>query len=83
MNLLEDTDKLKDYKSLFEDTPTNAAGAAVVGTGDDATVFKKPDARKKEIKEFLKKYLEQKNKRAEGKKIKERKDFLSKYGISE
>ncbi len=83
MNLLEDTDKLKDYKSLFEDTPTNAAGAAVVGTGDDATVFKKPDARKKEIKEFLKKYLEQKNKRAEGKKIKERKDFLAKYGISE
>ena len=78
MNLLEDTDQLKDYKSLFEDAPTNAAGAAVVGTGDDATVFKKPDARKKEIKEFLKKYLEQKNKRQ---KIKERKDFFKKFGL--
>ena len=51
----------------------NATGANVAGTGDDPVHWKKPDARKKETKAFLKRYLDQSAKR---KKIKERKDFL-------
>jgi len=70
--------KQKTYSSLFEDSPANVTGTGVVGTGDDPVHWKKPDARKKDMKDFLKKYLEQKNKRA---KIKERKDFLQKFGL--
>lgn len=74
----ENTVEQKDFKSLFEDAPANATGAAVAGTGDDVADFKKPDARKKDMKAFLKRYLEQKAKRV---KIKERKDFMKKFGL--
>lgn len=79
MDQLETPDmKLKSFNTLFEDAPANVTGTGVVGTGDDPVHWKKPDARKKDMKQFLKKYLEQKNKRA---KIKERKDFLQKFGL--
>jgi hypothetical protein len=66
----------KDFNKLFEET--NVTGAAVAGTGDDPVHWKKPDARKKETKAFLKRYLDQSAKR---KKIKERKDFMSRFGL--
>ena len=68
----------RTFNTLFEDAPANATGAAVAGTGDDVADFKKPDARKKDMKAFLKRYLEQKAKRV---KIKERKDFMKKFGL--
>lgn len=74
----ENTTDQKDFNTLFEDAPANATGAAVTGTGDDVADFKKPDARKKDMKAFLKRYLEQKAKRV---KIKERKDFMKKFGL--
>jgi len=74
----ESTTEQKDFNTLFEDAPANATGAAVAGTGDDVADFKKPDARKKDMKAFLKRYLEQKAKRV---KIKERKDFMKKFGL--
>ena len=63
---------------LLEDAPANASGAAVAGTGDDVANFRKMDARKKEMKAFLKRYMDQKQKRQ---KIKERKDFLKRMGL--
>jgi len=72
------TKQQKDFGKLFEDAPANATGSAVAGTGDDEVHWKKPDARKKEMKAFLKRYLEQKAKRV---KIKERKDFMKKFGL--
>jgi len=78
MDELEESASGKEFRSLFEEVPANVTGTGVVGTGDDPVHWKKPDARKKDMKEFLKKYLEQKNKRA---KIKERKDFLQKFGL--
>lgn len=71
----------KGFGDLFEDAPANVTGTGVVGTGDDVASWKKkkkPDARTKEMKEFLKRYLEQKQKRV---KIKERKDFMSRFGL--
>jgi hypothetical protein len=65
-------------KELMEDAPANATGAAVAGTGDDPVHWKKMDARKKEMKSFLKRYLDQKEKR---RKIKERKDFMKQLGL--
>jgi hypothetical protein len=67
----------KTLKELFEDAPANATGANVAGTGDDP-VHWKPDARKKEMKAFLRRYLEASAKR---KKIKERKDFMKQLGL--
>jgi hypothetical protein len=67
----------KKLNELFEEAPTNATGANVAGTGDDP-VHWKGDARKKEMKAFLKRYMEQKQKRQ---KIKERKDFLKRMGL--
>lgn len=76
---MEDMDKntYKEFKDLVEDAPTNATGANVAGTGDDK-VHWKPDARKKDMKAFLRRYMENKNKRQ---KIKERNDFLKKMGL--
>ena len=78
MSDIEDLKEEKEFKHLFEDAPANATGSAVAGTGDDKVHWKRPDARKKETKEFLKRYLEQSAKR---KKIKERKDFLKQFGL--
>ncbi|MEK9700260.1 MAG: hypothetical protein VW270_31045, partial [Candidatus Poseidoniales archaeon] len=66
----------KTLKELTEE-PANATGANVAGTGDDP-VHWKPDARKKEMKAFLRRYLEASAKR---KKIKERKDFMKQMGL--
>ena len=74
----ESTTEQKDFNTLFEDVAANATGAAVAGTGNDVADFKKPDARKKDMKAFLKRYLDQKQKRV---KIKERKDFMKKFGL--
>jgi len=78
MELLEAEDKRKEFKQLLEDAPANVTGTGVVGTGDDPVHWKKPDARKKEMKAFLKRYLDQRKKRE---KIKERKDFMKKFGL--
>jgi hypothetical protein len=67
----------KTLNELMEDAPANATGANVAGTGDDP-VHWKPDARKKEMKAFLRRYMENKQKRQ---KIKERKDFFKKLGL--
>lgn len=68
----------KSYTDLIEEVPANATGAAVAGTGDDPVHWRKPDARKKEMKMFLRRYLEQREKR---RKIKERKDFMKQLGL--
>ena len=80
MSAMDDLEKStgKTLKELTEDAPANATGSAVAGTGDDPVHWKKPDARKKEMKAFLRRYLEQKEKR---KKIKERKDFMKSLGL--
>lgn len=67
----------KKLTELFEDAPTNATGPAVAGTNDDIT-WKKPDARKKEMKAFLRRYMENKTKREA---IKTRKDFMKRMGL--
>jgi len=72
-----DDNSMKKLSDLVEEAPANATGAAVAGTGDDP-VHWKADARKKEMKAFLKRYLEQKAKRQ---KIKERKDFMKRFGL--
>ena len=80
--LLENMEMLeegKQFKELFEDAPANATGAAVAGTGDDQAHWRKPDARRKEMKMFLRRYTEQKGKRDARKK---RKDFFKQLGIS-
>jgi hypothetical protein len=76
MNDLEKSTS-KTLKELVEDAPANATGANVAGTGDDE-VHWKPDARKKQMKLFLQRYLAASAKR---KKIKERKDFMKSLGL--
>jgi len=70
MDYLAKHDK-KTYKKLFEDAPATST-AGVAGTGDDADtvpVKKKKqiekDGRKKEMKAYLKAYLERRAKREE------------------
>ena len=70
MDYLAQHDK-KTYKKLFEDAPATST-AGVAGTGDDADtvpVKKKKqiekDGRKKEMKAYLKAYLERRAKREE------------------
>ena len=67
----------KSLKQLMEDAPANATGANVAGTGDDP-VHWKPDARKKDMKMFLRRYMMQKEKRQ---KVKEKNEFLKKMGL--
>ena len=69
MAYLEEHD-IKTFKNFRkEDAPANATGTAVAGTGDDSsTVVVKHDARKKEMKKYLKGYLERRAKRLESKK---------------
>ena len=74
--LYEAMDEL-DKTTLKKLNETNVTGANVAGTGDDE-VHWKPDARKKDMKAFLRRYMENKNKRQ---KIKERNDFLKKMGL--
>lgn len=76
---MNELDKMttKKLNELLEDAPANATGASVAGTGDDP-VHWKPDARKKDMKAFLRRYMEKKQKREE---IKKRKDFLKQMGL--
>lgn len=69
MAYLEEHD-IKTFKNFRkEDAPANATGTAVAGTGDDSsTVVVKHDARKKEMRKYLKSYLERRAKRLEAKK---------------
>ena len=70
MKYLEEHD-IKTFKNFRkEDAPANSSGPAVAGTGTDSdtVIVKKPDARKKEMKKYLKAYLERRAKRLEAKK---------------
>lgn len=80
MSAMDDLEKStgKTLNELMEDAPANATGASVAGTGDDPVHWKKPDARKKEMKAFLRRYMQEREKR---RKIKERKDFMKKMGL--
>lgn len=79
MDAMDDLEKAtgKTLNELLEDAPANVTGTSVAGTGDDP-VHWKPDARKKEMKAFLRRYLQASEKR---KKIKERKDFMKQLGL--
>lgn len=68
----------KKLRELFEEVPANVTGAAVAGTGDDPVHWKKIDARKKEIKTFLKRYMMEKERRQ---KLKTRKEFMKRFGL--
>jgi hypothetical protein len=71
----------KTFKQLQEEAPANATGSGVVGTGDDVANWKKVDARKKEVKEFLRRYLESKGKRDKLREVKKRKEILARFGL--
>lgn len=71
---MEDLDK-RSLKKLNE--IANVTGPAVPGTGDDVASWK-GDARKKEMKAFLRRYMEKKKKREE---LKARRDFLKQMGL--
>jgi hypothetical protein len=77
MEELEKTTQ-KNLRNLIEDAPANATGAAVAGTGDDPVHWRRPDARKKEMKAFLRRYMDQKTKREE---IKKKQEFLKQMGL--
>lgn len=77
MTMLQES-KSKTLRDLFEEAPANATGAAVAGTGDDPVHWKKIDARKKEIKTFLRRYTEGKMKREA---LKKRRDFMRQLGL--
>ena len=62
--------------NLGEDAPANATGAAVPGTGDDPVHWRKPDARKKEMKKYLADYLKRRGKREEAKKKQEMRKIM-------
>lgn len=69
---------LKTLGDLMEDAPANATGANVAGTGDDPVHWRKVDARRKDIKAFLRRYTEGKMKREA---LKKRKDFMKQLGL--
>lgn len=77
---MDDLEKVtgKTLKELTEEAPANVTGAGVAGTGDDPVHWRKPDARKKEMKAFLKRYMQEREKRQ---KVKEKKEFLKKMGL--
>ena len=77
MKMLDETTTKKLDEMLSEDAPANVTGTGVVGTGDDKATWKM-DGRKKNVKEFLRRFLESQAKR---KKIKERKDFFKALGL--
>ena len=67
----------KTLNEMMKEEPANVTGAGVAGTGDDP-VHWKPDARKKEMKAFLRRYLAASAKRQE---IKKKKDFMKSLGL--
>lgn len=68
----------KTLNELMEEAPANVTGAGVAGTGDDPVHWKKPDARRKEMKAFLRRYMQEREKRM---KVKEKNEFLKKMGL--
>ena len=80
MSAMDDLEKStgKTLNELMEEAPANVTGAGVAGTGDDPVHWKKPDARKKEMKAFLRRYMMQREKRQ---KVKEKNEFLKKMGL--
>ena len=78
LDMLDKTVTKKLNEFIAEDAPANATGAAVAGTGDDPSDWKKMDARKKETKMFLRRYMEGKLKREA---LKKRKDFMKNLGL--
>ena len=77
LDMLDKTSLKKLNEMLNEEAPANVTGTGVVGTGDDP-VHWKPDARKKEMKMFLRRYMEGKMKREA---LKKRKDFMKQLGL--
>ena len=79
-NAMDDLEKAtgKTLNQLMEEAPANVTGAGVAGTGDDPVHWRKPDARRKEMKAFLKRYMQEREKRQ---KVKEKKEFLKKMGL--
>jgi hypothetical protein len=75
--MLEES-KSKTLRDLYEEAPANATGSAVAGTGDDPVHWKKIDARKKEVKNFLRRYTVGKAKREA---LKKRRDFMKQLGL--
>ena len=73
---------MKNLKDLVEDAPANSSGAAVAGTGDDSdtVVVKKKkkqvlidrDGRRKDMRSYIKSYMERRTKRDQ---LKKREDF--------
>jgi hypothetical protein len=79
---------MKNLKDLVEDAPANSSGAAVAGTGDDSdtVVVKKKkkqvlidrDGRRKDMRSYIKSYMERRTKRDQ---LKKREDFRKIMGI--
>ena len=86
MNIQKKTFK----KDLIEDAPANSSGAAVAGTGDDSdtVVVKKKkkkkqvlidrDGRRKDMRSYIKAYMDRRTKREE---LKKREDFRKRMGL--
>jgi len=69
----------KEMMNIIKEEVANQTGSAVAGTGQDVASWK--DGRKKDTKEFLRRYLEDRKKREECQKIKEKEDFLKRLGV--
>jgi hypothetical protein len=89
-----DENTMKTFKDLMEEAPANASGSAVAGTGDDSStvVVKKKkkteeeyklDARNKNVREFLRKYLNGKSKRDGLKELKKKREILARFGLGD
>ena len=85
---------MKEYKDLFEDTPANATGTTVAGTGDDnqtvpvamtpkekkkkKKVLIDRDGRKTEMRKYVKAYMERRSKREA---IRHREELRKRMGL--
>ena len=78
---------MKNLKDLIEDAPANSSGAAVAGTGDDSdtVVVKKKkkvlinrDGRKRDMRSYIKAYMERRVKREQ---LKKKEDLRKRIGL--
>ena len=80
---------MKNLKDLVEDAPANSSGAAVAGTGDDSdtVVVKKKkkkqvlidrDGRRKDMRSYIKAYMERRVKREQ---LKKKEDLRKRMGL--
>ena len=78
---------MKNLKDLVEDAPANSSGAAVAGTGDDSdtVVVKKKkkvlinrDGRKRDMRSYIKAYMERRVKREQ---LKKKEDLRKRMGL--